>query len=472
LAQKANKDQVFTMANMGQDIKTAMTGGSVAVVGANAVLEENLVNGAVTPKKTDFFSIEKSVNYLDVSTVLMDYYIDTGGNIVANTSYFVTDYIDVSSDVGKVLYFSYRSGTSRLSQTIQRLATYSADKTKITQTASNIATYTIPEGVHYIRVSLSKSRISSDPMLEFDSLHSYEPYFNNAYLIDEHIKGYDDIKNVVNSLATLKYSKNGDSFFVYLKSPKSSNYTRYTFSRFINASYSIDYWRITNVSIVDQYLSVVYSVCPGYEVECAVQIGAEEFTGGYHGYENTISFETYIDGRMLDLSQSTIAVTSASEIKFVVTSTINKYGTATPAFTHTKLDVFGEGKFKTYNRLKALTAHTDVKAELGLFSIEKMNGSTPIIDRYNDNYNLISAPTPANGSVGGTVISSTNITAVDIFGSSLVVKSKIGDNSKKNYKGILSDFTNRLKIYLRPVDNYNIALNEEIFCNSEFVVYD
>ena len=37
-----DKDTLFTMANMAQDVKEAMTGGSVAVVGKDAVLEENL----------------------------------------------------------------------------------------------------------------------------------------------------------------------------------------------------------------------------------------------------------------------------------------------------------------------------------------------------------------------------------------------------------------------------------------------
>ena len=36
LINKANKNEVFSMANMGQDIKEAMTGGSVAIVGENS----------------------------------------------------------------------------------------------------------------------------------------------------------------------------------------------------------------------------------------------------------------------------------------------------------------------------------------------------------------------------------------------------------------------------------------------------
>ena len=50
-AVKADKNEVFTMANMGQDVKEAMTGGSVAVVGVNAVNTDNIVDESVTEDK-------------------------------------------------------------------------------------------------------------------------------------------------------------------------------------------------------------------------------------------------------------------------------------------------------------------------------------------------------------------------------------------------------------------------------------
>ena len=53
LDNKANLNSVFGMANMGQDIKEAMTGGSVAVVGKNAILRENIVDGQITFEKLD-----------------------------------------------------------------------------------------------------------------------------------------------------------------------------------------------------------------------------------------------------------------------------------------------------------------------------------------------------------------------------------------------------------------------------------
>lgn len=48
---KADKNEIFSMANMGQDVKEAMTGGSVAVVGENTILTENIVDGQVTNSK-------------------------------------------------------------------------------------------------------------------------------------------------------------------------------------------------------------------------------------------------------------------------------------------------------------------------------------------------------------------------------------------------------------------------------------
>ena len=48
---KMNKTDVLHMTNLGQDVKEAMTGGSVGVVGANTILSENIVDGQVTFNK-------------------------------------------------------------------------------------------------------------------------------------------------------------------------------------------------------------------------------------------------------------------------------------------------------------------------------------------------------------------------------------------------------------------------------------
>ena len=87
--EKADKNEVFTMANMGQDIKEAMTGGSVAVVGKNAVLEENVVNKQITPYKTNF--IQYGNNLLDTDSLISGYLYSDGN--IKNGNYKTTTYI-------------------------------------------------------------------------------------------------------------------------------------------------------------------------------------------------------------------------------------------------------------------------------------------------------------------------------------------------------------------------------------------
>ena len=84
---KADKNSVFTMANMGQDIKEAMTGGSVAVVGKGAILDENIAEAsyvkAVTNNfyKEGLFNATDSIIYDNTYTDVNDTYTD---RIVAN----------------------------------------------------------------------------------------------------------------------------------------------------------------------------------------------------------------------------------------------------------------------------------------------------------------------------------------------------------------------------------------------------
>lgn len=92
LAEKLNKDGIITIVNLGQDVKEAMTGGSVAVVGVNAILKENIVNKQITPVKTSFFKNTK--NLFDKENVIENMYVlDTAGNLKGGANYYSTDFI-------------------------------------------------------------------------------------------------------------------------------------------------------------------------------------------------------------------------------------------------------------------------------------------------------------------------------------------------------------------------------------------
>lgn len=83
-SKKANKSdidlKIWSMSNMGQDIKEAMTGGSVAVVEDNSILESNIVDRQVTRRKMSCFKLSEDCNL--VSDEMNIYYY---GFLYSNT---------------------------------------------------------------------------------------------------------------------------------------------------------------------------------------------------------------------------------------------------------------------------------------------------------------------------------------------------------------------------------------------------
>ena len=87
---KANLNSVFTMANIGQDIKESMTGGSVAVVGKNTILSENIVDKQITSEKMDFSEIE-----IITPTWINDSYVNENGGIAKLIGYSYSEPIQL-----------------------------------------------------------------------------------------------------------------------------------------------------------------------------------------------------------------------------------------------------------------------------------------------------------------------------------------------------------------------------------------
>nr|DAT35237.1 MAG TPA: GDSL like Lipase Acylhydrolase [Caudoviricetes sp.] len=91
--------KVWSMANMGQDVKEAMTGGSVAVVGENTVLKENIVDGQVIKSKTSFY--KKTRNLFDKEKATYGKYISsTTGEASTPSSdgtFYASDFINVTN---------------------------------------------------------------------------------------------------------------------------------------------------------------------------------------------------------------------------------------------------------------------------------------------------------------------------------------------------------------------------------------
>lgn len=101
LEHKVNKNHVWNMANMGQDIKEAMTGGSVAVVGVDSVLNENIVDRQISYNKTDF--IEVGINTFNKNTISnIGWWVSIANGLPESNEYTTTlhysNYIPVMED--------------------------------------------------------------------------------------------------------------------------------------------------------------------------------------------------------------------------------------------------------------------------------------------------------------------------------------------------------------------------------------
>lgn len=116
LENKANKTEIFTMANMGQDIKEAITGGSVAVVDNDSILEGNVVIGQITPVTTDFLYTE---NLLDTSKSKLNCFIDrkNSADLLSSDIYDTSDFIrlepntdyNITPRARKIAFYSERN---------------------------------------------------------------------------------------------------------------------------------------------------------------------------------------------------------------------------------------------------------------------------------------------------------------------------------------------------------------------------
>lgn len=70
---------VITNTMLSQEVKEAMTGGSVAVVGKNTILSSNIVNGQVKRNKTDFYTYSLDANLANDVTIIDGVYYNNEG---------------------------------------------------------------------------------------------------------------------------------------------------------------------------------------------------------------------------------------------------------------------------------------------------------------------------------------------------------------------------------------------------------
>lgn len=163
LNQKLNKNDIVTMANMGQDVKEAMTGGSVAVVGPDAVGAVNITNNSIGINKLNFTRVTNYINVDNISynTIVS---IETGKTLndtKENDTQSITEVmecrpnetytIDINT-AGETTYVLFGDEGYNVLSYVQ--LTKNAD-------GSSPTTFTVPTGAYYMRIRFLSEKAST-----------------------------------------------------------------------------------------------------------------------------------------------------------------------------------------------------------------------------------------------------------------------------------------------------------------------
>ena len=149
-----------------EDLKSNITDQAVTdfVIPDNSILNEKLVDGTLQPEKTTFFDIEKSSNLLDINKITYNKNIDSSGNIVDDSSRWISDYIPMASNE----YISYTKGA-------HALALYDSNKKFISRVGIDVSPYRASNvsNLGYIRI-ISMSDSSNLMFNKGETLLPYE----------------------------------------------------------------------------------------------------------------------------------------------------------------------------------------------------------------------------------------------------------------------------------------------------------
>lgn len=178
LETKLSKDGIITMGNLGQDVKEAMSGGSVAVVGRNTVLAETIVDNQVNQYKADF--IKEDNNLLRAEGLAFNKNIDiNSGLLVENPGYIATDFISVFPNISYTFNF-YKLAPNNPGVIV---IYYNNEKTIISNEFLTEFNFITPENCEYIRINFPNYDIVkiNNTFLSKDATKT-SPKLKNEYL--------------------------------------------------------------------------------------------------------------------------------------------------------------------------------------------------------------------------------------------------------------------------------------------------
>lgn len=134
-----------------------------------------IADATIEPKKTNF--MKDGINKLDFSKITDNSFMDLNGNIATNSSYFITDYIEIPYGKQAVLTCKNEHGKRRTC-TFRMTTVYDVGRTIITAEGNNSSSYfwknDISNSTKLVRFSIAKSTYSDWQIDLIDSSIEYD----------------------------------------------------------------------------------------------------------------------------------------------------------------------------------------------------------------------------------------------------------------------------------------------------------
>ena len=197
---KINKGQV-TMSDLTQEVKEALTGGAVAVVGVDAVDTENIKDNAVNLSKVSFSKIG-SKNQFDVESAEIGVLREDGTINKDGTNFYTSDFMRFNPNDVVLANLNLQSS-----------AIYDINMTKVSVTLDTVhSQVTMPSNGYYLKVTRYKNNIGEFMVVSGEMPTTYEPFkrvidggiIESKTITDDKLDFIYQSKNLFNPEAVIK----------------------------------------------------------------------------------------------------------------------------------------------------------------------------------------------------------------------------------------------------------------------------
>ena len=330
LVDKVGGGKLATLADLSQDVKTAMTGGSVAVVGDNTVVESNIVDRQVSARKVSF--LDRNSNnllYLNDGTFTVNGITAkvTDGQITLNGTASATAFITLRTDVtlSNALYWlklfnqTLNADVSlRITDILDAILLNVGATVVNASTNATLSTPMASNGKVVVRVTggVTLSNFVLKPMVsrdtnpkDYENYHVYSPNVKKIKVTSVADNSLTEPKYVNDSISRKKLKVNARSSYPFDKSALLPTYATVDFSALIDAVQDIrlfgadlndEYWLYGYLSnYTGRYAIQIYSVSTNQCVCSFDTTDVTEITNGRALYKMSETFSSGITGSVV-----------------------------------------------------------------------------------------------------------------------------------------------------------------------------